>query len=101
MLHSVYGVQLVIYSRPPADFKDDIRMGCRKKWQPTPVFLPGKSHGQRSLVGYSPRGHKESDTTEQLSTLGWEQSIYLKEESFCNISDSKQFTIIEERENLF
>ena len=30
----------------------------RRKWQPTPVFLPGKSHGQRSLVGYSPWGHK-------------------------------------------
>ena len=38
----------------------------RRKWQPTPVFLPGESHGQRSLVGYSPRGRKESDTTEQL-----------------------------------
>ena len=37
-----------------------------RKWQPTPVFLPGKSHGRRSLVGYSPRGHKESDTTERL-----------------------------------
>ena len=33
-----------------------------------PVFSPGKSHGQRSLVGYSPWGHKESDTAEQLST---------------------------------
>ena len=33
----------------------------RRKWQPTPVFLPGKSHGQRSLVGFSPRGLKESD----------------------------------------
>ena len=33
----------------------------------SPVFLPGKFHGQRSLVGYSPRGHKESDTTERLS----------------------------------
>ena len=33
---------------------------------PTPVFLPGKSHGRRSLVGYSPWGHKESDTTERL-----------------------------------
>ena len=33
-----------------------------------PRFLPGESHGQRSLVGYSPRGHKESDTTERLST---------------------------------
>ena len=38
----------------------------RRKWQPTPVFLPGGSHGQRSLVGYSPRGRKELDTTEQL-----------------------------------
>ena len=36
----------------------------RRKWQPTPVFLLGKFHGQRSLAGYSPRGHKESDTTE-------------------------------------
>ena len=35
----------------------------RKKWQPTPVFLPGESHGQRSLAGYSPWGHKESDMT--------------------------------------
>ena len=33
---------------------------------PTPVFLPGESHGWRSLVGYSPWGHKESDTTERL-----------------------------------
>ena len=31
----------------------------RRKWQPTPVFLPGKSHGHRSLAGYSPRGRKE------------------------------------------
>ena len=38
----------------------------RRQWQPTPVLLPGKSHGQRSLVGHSPSGHKESDTTEQL-----------------------------------
>ena len=36
------------------------------QWQPTPVFLPGESHGQRSLVSYSPRGRKESDTSEGL-----------------------------------
>ena len=36
----------------------------RRKWQPTPVFLPGEFHGQRSLVGYSPWGRKESDTTQ-------------------------------------
>ena len=35
----------------------------------TPVFLPGESHGQKSLVGYSPRGHKESDTTKLLYSL--------------------------------
>ena len=35
----------------------------RRKWQSTPVFLPGESHERRSLVGYSPRGRKESDTT--------------------------------------
>ena len=39
----------------------------RRQWQPTPVLLPGKSHGPRSLVGYSPRGRKELDTTEQLT----------------------------------
>ena len=40
----------------------------RRAWQPTPVFLPGESHGQRSLAGCSPCGHKESDTTEGLTT---------------------------------
>ena len=39
----------------------------RKAWQPTSVFLPGEFHGQRSLVGYSPWGHRESDMTEHLS----------------------------------
>ena len=41
--------------------------GWRRKWQPTPIFLPGESHRQRSLVGYSPWGCKESDTTEWLT----------------------------------
>ena len=39
----------------------------RRKWQPTSVFLPGESHGQRSLVGYSPWGHKELDMTKRLT----------------------------------
>ena len=43
------------------------RFPWRKKWQPTPVLLPGKSHGQRSLMGQSPWGCKESDTTQQLN----------------------------------
>ena len=41
-------------------------MGQRRQWHPTPVLWPGKSHGRRSLVGYSPWGHEESDTTEGL-----------------------------------
>ena len=39
----------------------------RRAWQPTPVFWPGEFHGQRSLVDYSPWGHKELDTTEHLT----------------------------------
>ena len=48
----------------------DPRVGMipwRSEWQPTPVFLPGNSHGQRSLAGYSPGGRKELDTTERLT----------------------------------
>ena len=41
------------------------KISWRRKWQPTPVFLPGESHGWKSLVGYSPRGCKELDTTER------------------------------------
>ena len=37
---------------------------CRRAWQPTPVFLLGESHGQKSLAGYSPQGHKESGISE-------------------------------------
>ena len=40
----------------------------RRKWQPTPVPLPGESYGQRSLAGYSPQGCKELDMTEQAGT---------------------------------
>ena len=41
----------------------------RRKWHPTPVLLPGKSHGRRSLVGYSLWGRKELDPTERLHSL--------------------------------
>ena len=48
----------------------------RRKWQPTPVFLPGESHGRRSLVGYSPRGRKELDMTERLHFASlWEMEV--------------------------
>ena len=44
-----------------------LRVNWRRKWQPSPVFLPGEFHGQRSLVGYNPWGHKESDTIERIT----------------------------------
>ena len=53
----------------------------RRQWKPTPTFLPGESHGQRSLVGYSPWGRKESDTTERtarkslLEYIGFSSSV--------------------------
>ena len=55
----------------------------RRKWQPTPAFLLGKSHGQRSLVGCSPWGHKESGTTERLTLtliqyISWKYTDKLK-----------------------
>jgi len=40
------------------------KISCRRKWQPTPLFLPEKSHGQRSLAGYSLWSHRVSGTTE-------------------------------------
>ena len=57
------------------------RFPWRREWLPTPVFLPGESHGQRSLVGYSPWGHQESAVTEQQSlhfTWGFTGSLVLK-----------------------
>ena len=45
------------------------RVPWRRAWQPTPVLLPGESYGQRSLVGYSPWGCKESDTTEMTEHI--------------------------------
>ena len=45
-----------------------MKIPWRRKWQPTPVFLAGKSHGQRSLEGYSPWGCKELDATYRLNS---------------------------------
>ena len=55
------------------------KMPWKRAWQPTPVFLPGEPHGQRSLAGYSPQGRKESDTTEVTECT--QPSIY--ESSMC------------------
>ena len=71
-IQGAFRVALVV-KNPSANAGDVKRRGfkpcigkilCRREWQPTPVFLPGKSRGQKSLAGYSPWGHRESDTTE-------------------------------------
>ena len=60
-------------------------------WQPTPVLLPGESHGRRSLVGYSPWGRKESDTTERLHFhFYFRQHIKKQRHYFANIGPSSQ-----------
>ena len=48
----------------------------RRKWQHPLVFLPGKSHGQRSLEGYNPWGHKEPDKTESALTSALKYSVF-------------------------
>ena len=71
-MHNKASQVALVVKNPPANARDtsqefDPRVGkvpWRKVWQPSPVFLPGESNGQRSLMGYSPWGHKESDTTE-------------------------------------
>ena len=63
---------------PASGFDPWVRKSSwRREWQPTPVFLPGEFHGQRSLVGCSLCGHKELDTTEQLTHIHTHISIYL------------------------
>ena len=59
-----------------------------RKWQPSPVFLHGKSHVERSLVAYSPWGHKESDTTEQLSTM---EKTKINFSSMCEFGQGVDF----------
>ena len=63
-------VALVVKNPPPSarDVRDASLTPWRREWQPTPVFLPGESHAQRDLVGCSPRGHKDLDTTEHAHT---------------------------------
>jgi len=72
IIYSISQVVLVVKNLP-AKAGNIMRLGFnhwvgkipwRREWQATPVFLPREFHGQRSLVGYSPWGHKESDTTE-------------------------------------
>ena len=83
---------VLVVKNPPADagnvrlrFNPWVRkIPWRKAWQPTPVFVPGESHRQRSLAVYSPWGHKESDRTEPLSTHTSKGPFVCKLSSFQN-----------------
>ena len=59
---SLSSIHLNFWSSGTYFLSFSVALSWRRQWQPTPVHLPGKSHGQRSLVGCSPWGHKESDT---------------------------------------
>ena len=67
---------------------DSLLPSWRREWQPTPVFVPGEFHAQSSLVGYSPLGHRESDTTEWLTqSLSWrmeEEHLYGQDSSLSS-----------------
>ena len=70
----------------------------RREWQPIPVFLPRESHGQRSLVGYSPWSYKESDTTETTWHACKIYCIYVKvkvkiTQSCSTLSNSMDYTV--------
>ena len=71
--------------KPPANTGDmrvrslGRKIPWRRAWQPSPLSLPGESHGQRSLVGYSPWGRKESDTTAQLSRHAYKLTVTREE----------------------
>ena len=68
------------------------KISWSKKWQPTPVFLPGKYHGQRSLMDYSPQGGKGSDTTEQLSMHTTQGKMYLSPQD-CDYKQGEVFSV--------
>ena len=61
-------------------------MAWRRKWQPAPVFLPGESHGQRSLVGYSPWGLKKSMLLSDYTHMESENESHGSGEDFTGIS---------------
>ena len=66
---------------------------CKREWQPTLVFLPGESHGQRSLAVYSPQGCKESDVTKRLMLL-YKPLQNTEKSSLCYTVGSYELSIL-------
>ena len=76
LARSSVGKESACNAGDPASIPGLGRSPWRRKWPHTPVFLPGESHGWRSLVGYSPWGCKESDTTKRFHFLPLSLNIY-------------------------
>ena len=71
-----------------------IKIPWRREWQPTPVFLPGESHGRRSLAGYGPWGHNELDTTEAtLHIYFWLHWTFTAITGFSLVSASRGYSL--------
>ena len=76
----------------------------RRTWQPTPVFLPGESHGQRSLAGYSPQEAKSGTQLKQLCThvIGSRVSFLIHYANFCLLNwEFNPFTLKFVKEDLY
>ena len=71
-----------------------MKIPWRRGWEPIPVFLPGEPYGQRSLAGYSPSGHTESDTTKHSIDIERDYYIELGHEI---VKDDKSFAEWSER----
>ena len=69
------GLQSMGVAKSQTRLSDFTFTHCRRKWQPTPVFLPGESQGRRSLVGCRLWGHTESDTTEVTQQQQQQQQL--------------------------
>ena len=88
-------VALVVKNLPAnaGDMRDLGMISWRRARQPSPVLLPGESHGQKSLVGYSPQGHKESDTTEATAHVHVQWTVlckwFLKMQNFNDVKRQK------------
>ena len=80
--YTLWAFQVPLVVKNPPDIKDAgsvpvlARSPWRRAWKPTPIFLTGESHGKRSLAGYSPQGHKESDTTERVHFTSLEKTWF-------------------------
>ena len=75
-------------------------LNWRRKWQPTPVFLPRESRRQRSLVGYSPWGWKELDMTERLSTFHVQQCLPSVKHMLLVAKEEEFKHLLQERTNI-